>query len=236
MKETAVSDFPETLWSVIARRKGEDAAEATAALERLCTLYRPAVRAVLLRWGSAESEVDDLTQEFFAGKFLHPNFFANVRPGKGKFRTFLKTALRNFLHTNHRRKRREVVVLSLDATSDGLGTELEDPGLVPDEWMDFAFANQLVANARNRLQEEAQKAGKAGLSRALCRIMDGEEGAPSLKAVAQEFGLSENHAGVVLHRYRERLRWLIRDEVRQTVANPAEWEAEMEHLVAVLMA
>ena len=37
-----------------------------------------------------------------------------------------------------------------------------------------------------------------------------------------------------LHNLRQRYRWLLRDEVAQTVENPADVEDEIRHLCAVL--
>ena len=52
--------------------------------------------------------------------------------------------------------------------------------------------------------------------------------------IARELGTSEGAIKTAVHRLRERYRALIRAEVMQTVATPAEADAELRHLLAAL--
>ena len=53
--------------------------------------------------------------------------------------------------------------------------------------------------------------------------------------IAQKLGMSETAARVAVHRLRRRYRQLIRAEVANTVASPDEVDAEMRHLLQVLV-
>jgi hypothetical protein len=47
-------------------------------------------------------------------------------------------------------------------------------------------------------------------------------------------GVAETVVKKQLHNLRERYRWLLRDEVAHTVANPADVDDEIRHLCAAL--
>ena len=64
-------------------------------------------------------------------------------------------------------------------------------------------------------------------------LIAGQEPA-SYAAVAAQLGLGESAAKSAIHRLRQRYGELIRAEIAQTVASPAEAEAEMRHLFEVL--
>ena len=73
-----------------------DSLHAAEALEKLCRSYWPPLYSYIRRQGYAPSDAQDLTQAFFA-KLLKKNFWARADPQQGRFRSFLLTALRNFL-------------------------------------------------------------------------------------------------------------------------------------------
>src|SRR5262245_52217996 len=94
--------FATTHWSVVLRAQSPDTPEAAEALNRLCTTYlRPVQNFIRLRWHN-EAESEDLTQEFFA-RFLAKDYVRLARQERGRFRTFLLTAVKNFL-INEREK------------------------------------------------------------------------------------------------------------------------------------
>ena len=87
--------FETTRWSVVLRARGE-AGDARAALEQLCRTYRPPVLAFVRFRGYAADAAEDLTQAFFT-RFLERAWYSSADPERGRFRTFLLTALKRFL-------------------------------------------------------------------------------------------------------------------------------------------
>jgi DNA-directed RNA polymerase specialized sigma24 family protein len=55
--------------------------------------------------------------------------------------------------------------------------------------------------------------------------------APGYREAAQGLEMTEGALRVAAKRLRDRLRHLIREEVRQTVADEEEWESELHYLV-----
>lgn len=64
--------------------------------------YRPAVARYLQKLAANADAAEELAQEF-ALKFLRGDF-KNVRPERGRFRDYIKAALRNLVHDYHRER------------------------------------------------------------------------------------------------------------------------------------
>ena len=85
-----------------------------------------------------------------------------------------------------------------------------------------------------RLREESARAVNALLFERLSTLLSDEPDRPSQAEVPREFGMTENVVKQALHRLRQRYRQLLREEVAQTVATPADIEDELRELIAAL--
>src|SRR5688572_8448641 len=88
--------FSTTHWSLVRLAGEADSPRASEALEKLCRAYRLPLYSYIRRLGHGPEDAEDLTQAFFA-KLLQRNFWARADREKGRFRSFLLTALRHFL-------------------------------------------------------------------------------------------------------------------------------------------
>ena len=102
----ASGNFPTTHWSVVINAGAGSASLARVALESLCRHYWYPLYSFVRRQGRAHHEAEDCTQEFLA-RLLAGDGLGLARPERGHFRTFLLTALRNFLTDEWRRARAE---------------------------------------------------------------------------------------------------------------------------------
>jgi|GEM_PF-3950084 len=87
--------FGTTRWTVVLNAKDGDATRAMRALAALCQTDWYPVYAFALRRGRSPQDAEDLAQSFFARFIDAP--LQSVDRSKGKFRTFLKVAVRNFM-------------------------------------------------------------------------------------------------------------------------------------------
>src|SRR5947207_15794780 len=89
--------FPETLWSAVIGAQDRAAFDHRARVDRLVRLYwKPVYWALRLRWKRQHEDAKDLTQTFFA-HLLEKDALAGVGPDKGKFRSWLRVVLDNFM-------------------------------------------------------------------------------------------------------------------------------------------
>jgi DNA-directed RNA polymerase specialized sigma24 family protein len=111
--------FPVTEWSLIARTADPDADTRRRALTELLDRYVPAVKFYLTLAKRIDPDrADDLLQGFLASKVLDEHLIEHADRERGKFRTFLLTALDRFIINQHRfdaaQKRSPVQMASID--------------------------------------------------------------------------------------------------------------------------
>src|SRR5881296_1755505 len=88
--------FTTTHWSVVLAAGDSASPQAVEALEKLCRTYWYPLYAYVRRQGHSPEDSQDLTQAFFA-RLLQKNSLQHASPERGKFRSFLLTALKHFL-------------------------------------------------------------------------------------------------------------------------------------------
>lgn len=230
----SAAGFGTTRWSVVLAAGSSDAVAETA-LERLCRAYWPPIYAFVRRRGHAPSDAQDLTQGFFA-LLLQREFFADADPHRGRFRTFLLSALTCFLADEQRHATRQkrgggVVPISLnDDTAEAGYLEIPSPELSPDALFDRRWRLALLQLALDRLEDEFVTAGKSRQFALLKEFLTGPATAGAYEPIARELGLSSRTIAVTIHRMRQRFREAVREEVAQTVSNSVEFDEEINLL------
>ena len=107
--------------------------------------------------------------------------------------------------------------------------------LSPDKLYDRAWAVTVLEQVITRLRDESAAEGKAKLYERLKPfLMLGKSDIPYAQAAA-ELKLSEGAVRVAVHRLRQRYRELLRQEVAQTLSDPAQVEEEMQALFRALI-
>jgi len=236
--DTGAAAFVTTHWSVVLAAQGESAA-AEEALEKLCRTYWWPLYGFVRRQGYAPEEAQDLTQGFFA-MLLERKDLDSVRREKGRLRSYLLAALKNFLGKAHRRvmtiKRgegRPLVPLEELIARERADVEPADT-LTADRIYERRWALTLLEQVLARLGEEYRVAGSIALFDQLKQLLTDEPGRPSQAEIGVALGMTENAVKQALHRLRQRYRLLLREEIAQTVVEPGDVEDELRHFIAVL--
>lgn len=231
--------FNTTHWSLVLEAGRAPRADADSALAALCQHYWYPLYAYVRRRVHDVSEAQDLTQEFFA-RLLEKDLLAQAAPDRGRFRSFLLTAMQNFL-TNEWHKAQAtkrgggLQVLSLDFAAGDSRLNL-DPG---HEWtaeklFERNWAITLLDHVLSRLREEYTNAGRGPLFDLLRPYIAGNRAEGSLAEIATKLEMTEGAAKVAAHRLRKRYRELLRSELAQTVADPSEIDDEIAWLFNAL--
>jgi RNA polymerase sigma-70 factor (ECF subfamily) len=230
--------FVTTHWSIVLTAT-RDTARARDALARLCQTYWYPLYAYVRRRGYNPHDAQDLTQEFFARLFEH-NWLAQADRGRGRFRTFLLTALSHFLanewHKARAQKRGggvQMVPLQFDDAENRYGKEPADP-LTPEQCYERRWAVALLDRVLERLRTEHVDEGKIEFFDTLKPCLVGDSDAQPYVVLASKLGLTEGAVKVAVHRLRQRYRRLLREEISNTVAAPDEVADEMRYLMTVL--
>jgi RNA polymerase sigma factor (sigma-70 family) len=216
-----------------------DTTRAHEALSSLCETYWYPLYAYVRRRGHSPEDAQDSTQEFFS-RLLAGNWVGDADRAKGRFRTFLLTALNRFLANEWDRARARKrgggagsVPLDTELAESRYGAEARNT-LTPDRLYDRQWAMTLLSRALTRLEAEHQRMGKAAEFTVLSPALTAERGEIPYTTMATQLALSEAATRMAVHRLRKRFREVFREEIAQTVAQPGEVEAEIRHLLAAL--
>lgn len=233
-------NFALTRWSVVlAAAAQSDSTHARDSLEKLCQTYWPAIYAFVRREGHTPHDAQDLTQEFFA-RLLEKNYLADVDRGKGRFRSFLLASLKHFLanewdkaQAQKRGGGKVFVPIDPQSAETKFGIDPADPRSA-ERIFDRQWAVTLLDQVLQRLRQEFVVEGKTELFDQLKPTLTEASRTVSYAEIAVRLEMSEGAVKVAVHRLRQRYRDLIRAEIAETVASPAEVEDELRNLFAAL--
>ena len=230
--------FTTTHWSVVLEAQGESPA-AQEALEKLCRTYWRPIFAFLRRQGHLPEEAEDITQGFFA-ELLERRSLSAVRKEKGRLRSFLLGGLKYFLANEGRRamavkrgKGQQLISLDELRTEEHIDMEPADP-VTAEMIYERRWALTVLERVLSRLKDEYLAADNAALFDSLKELLPDEPGAPSQAEIAARLGMTENAIRQAFYRFRQRYQLILREEIANTVATPADIEDELRHLIAVL--
>jgi DNA-directed RNA polymerase specialized sigma24 family protein len=227
--------FATTRWTVVMAAGHRGSPKAEVALEELCRTYWFPLYVYVRRQTPTREDAEDLTQGFFA-RFLERNYLEKLSSQKGTFRAFLLASLKHFLANEwdraHRQKRGGgVAALSLDWQNADARYQIEPAdNLSPDKLYDRAWAVTLLETVLARLREENAGEGKARLFEQLKGFLSVGSSSIPYGEAASKLNLTETAVRLTVHRLRRRYRELLRQEISQTLSDPAQIGEEMNTL------
>ena len=239
MDRVRSSGFPTTAWTVVSRaRRGADS-EAREALAFLCAAYWLPLYSFARRLGNASEDALDLTQGYFA-LLIEKDYLADVRLREGRFRAFLLTSFRHFVskerdHARALKRGGGHAPLSIDA-AEAEGRYAEQPldALDPEALFERRWALTILERAMARLRQEFAGAGRKAEFEQLETYLTGSEPRVQYQGAAERLGTTEGAIKKMVHRLRRRYGQLLREEIGATVADPAEIDAELRHLLSAV--
>jgi hypothetical protein len=204
-RRPAAASFATTQWSVVLGAGAGNARDASTALATLCQSYWYPLYAYVRRRVKDASEAQDLTQEFFAG-LIERGALASAAPDRGRFRCFCDSRYR------------------FEPAHD----------LTPERLFERKWAMTLLDLVLGRLRDEYAAEGKSAQFELLRHFIGGNHAESSYAEAAGELDMSEGAAKVAAHRLRRRYRDLLRQELAQTVADPADVDDEISWLFTAI--
>jgi RNA polymerase sigma-70 factor (ECF subfamily) len=229
--------FATTRWSVVLAARGADS-KGRQAFSTLCEDYWHPIYAFIRREGYGAEEARDLTQGYFLlllGKTLLHDF----RPAEGRFRSFLLASVRHFLSDARDRERaakrgggRAPIPLDEAIAEESYRREPHTE-LTPEEIFERRWAATVIDRAMRRLGEDAGRRGRLEQFERLKEFLTGA-GADTYLAASSDLATTEDAVKVAVHRLRRRYGEMLRREVAETVADPAQVDDEIRYLLEVI--
>lgn len=233
------SHFATTQWTLVLHAGQRGDQQGGRALATLCERYWYPLYAYARRRSADAAQAQDLTQEFFA-RLLEKGTLGVASPDRGRFRSFLLTAMKNFIASVHEKdlaqKRggaRKLLPLDFNEGETKLRLEPVDE-LTPERLFEKQWTLKLLELVMQRLEQEHAAVDKAQQFAVLREYLAGPHGEQTYAAAASQLGQSEESVRQAASRLRKRYRELLREEVAHTVADPADVEDELRGLLQTL--
>jgi DNA-directed RNA polymerase specialized sigma24 family protein len=245
--EAEARAFTTTRWSLVlcGANAGGDQQKAAEALAELCRTYWRPIFSYVCRRGYSSEDAQDITQDFFL-MILKTNWLRQADQSRGRFRSLLLKSVQNFLHnvsdtTRTLKRGGAVQFVSWDAWMTEAPSQVSiSPralnSLEPEGLFDLRWAATVVEQALRRLREECEGKGRLRLFEGLRDYLAAEHADISYANLGAALGVGDAVVKKQLHNLRQRYRWLLREEVAHTVANPADVDDEIRHLCGALAA
>lgn len=227
--------FATTHWTAVLAAGKRSTLQSDRALDELCRTYWFPLYAYVRRRGHTKEDAEDLTQAFFA-RFLKKNYLEGLDAERGRFRAFLLASLKHFLSnewdkSQAQKRGGKAEHLSLDwqtADTRFQVAAVNEPG--PDKAFDREWALALLARVIERLRAECKADGRSKQFEQLKIFLTAGKDVLSPAGAAKALGMDEGAMRTAVHRLRKRYRLLLRDEIAQTLSDPAMVDEEMRAL------
>jgi RNA polymerase sigma factor (sigma-70 family) len=230
--------FQETHWSVILQFK-RGAEDAEAAIEYFANAYRRPIYSFIRNRGFSPEDAEDFTQGFML-EIIERDALRKANPEKGRFRSYLLAALKNFLanewdkRSTQKRGGHYQFISFDDPDAEAFHSEWAASSSHPEKLFDRIWALSLVEQARTRLREEYQEEGRLAFCEALFPMMLCEESDASYADLSIKLGQAEGSLRNAVSKLRARYGKLIRRLIRNTVPEDSDIEKELDYLMSCL--
>jgi RNA polymerase sigma-70 factor (ECF subfamily) len=232
-------DFARTRWSMIAAVCDASEIDVRDTLRELCRRYWVPVYCYIRHSGFEPNKSARLVQHFF-GRIVARLRIEKTDIAMG-FRAFLESQLELFLSGD---------CDTLAATAPPPNAALEAPrrldliedrlpapsttALSPSQAFHRAFAFELLANALDLLQQEAEESGRGELFNAVRPFLSREPSDDDKEALASTMQSSQLAAIIAVKRLRQRFQELIDSELARTVGDPRSLDSEKHSLLTLV--
>lgn len=230
--------FQTTRWSLVLRA-GLDSSDGQQAWNDLIERYWYPLYAFSRQQGSNSHDAQDLTQGFFA-HLLDRQALESVFANKGRFRTFLLAAFKNYIvnqyRADHAAKRGgSVTIHSLDHTDLAARFAQEKTTAeTPEQAFDRRWVEALLDHVRERLRNEYATALKLPLFEQLHAHLTNDLQALPYAEIGRKLSISPAAVAMSIHRMRRRYGELLYEEVAATVDDPRDVEDELRNLMSIV--
>jgi len=237
--------FETTHWTEILRARTLDENRRQATMDKLLGRYWKPVYCYLRRKGHDNEAAKDLTQGFFQEVVLGRDLVQKAESQKGRFRTFLLTALDHYVTSVYRadaakKRRPKEGLVSLEGTE---GHRIPEPAqsASPADAFNHAWAAALLDDVLGELEKDCVDSGKEAHWRVfVARVVEPtlENARPTpLPELCKTLGIdNEVTASNMIITAKRRFRAILRRRIRGFVNSDDEIDEEIGDLVTMLSA
>jgi len=237
------SSFQTTHWSIIQAAKTDDLTRRHTVVGNLMATYWKPVYCYLKRRGYDNETAKDLTQGFFCEIVLGRGLVDKADREKGRFRTFLLTALERYVISGIRHSTRHKVtpkggIIALDF-EDLANLPTPQAAGTAEQAFHFRWAADLLEQVLSEVREEYCSTDRAAYwevfrLKVLAPILEDAD-SPPLAQLCTQLGIdSESRAANIIVTVKRRFRAILKRRLRDLVGSDAEAEDELNEVFKIL--
>ena len=237
------ADFQTTRWSEIIGAQTTDDVRRKIVMDSLLGKYWKPVYCYIRHQGYDNEQAKDWTQSFFLEIVINSNLIAQADQTKGRFRSFLLTALNHYLVSMHRKetakKRRPPSKIRALESDDLPDLPQARSSMSPDQIFNYVWATDIIDQVILQVEQECCHTGKEQHWQIFCAkilipIMENKPSAP-IRALCRQFGIeSEAQASNMIVTVKRCFRRTLEDQLRHFVQTDGEIEDEMKELLGII--
>lgn len=234
--------FPVTCWTKILSLDMSNETQKTLIINELLKRYWKPIYCYLRRKGYDNETAKDMTQGFFQEVVLGRELIQQASQAKGRFRTFLLTAIDRYsidLHryqtTNKRRPEGQIFQLN-DVDIANMTTVA--PDTTPEQSFNYAWISGLLDRILSDVKKELLSTYKEVhwqvFDERILQPLNNSSDPPSLKDICEKYGIdNEKKASNMIITVRRRLRQYLKRCLRQIASSDSQVERESIDLLKV---
>ena len=235
--------FLTTEWSVIELIRDGQKPSSTILINDLLRKYWKPVYCYLRRKGYDNEQAKDLTQGFFQEVVLGRSLIEHAEKTRGRFRTFLLTALQQYVAGIHRKQSRQrrmprgdLVRLDELALDEGLEAPAQ---FSPEDSFNYAWAAQLLDGILEEVREKCVADGKSihwqVFHDKVLRPVRDNAPPPSLAEICELYNIdSPSKASNMLVTVNRRFQAGLKRHIRRSVTEDHDVDSEFQELRQIL--
>ena len=231
--------FETTQWTLVVTAADQGSAEAQQALGQLCEKYWQPLFEYARRRTRDESTAADSVQAFIA-RLIEKDSLKVADAERGKFRSFLIVSFKRFLqqqrvHSQAQKRGGGRPVISLDQREDGDRKMEPADSLTAEQEFQRQWARTVLQLVMKQLEEDYREQDKLAQFQQLKPFIARQEG-QNYQTVADQLEMTASAARMAASRMRDRFRFLLRQEIAQTVASEQDVDEEIHDLFRAFQA
>jgi RNA polymerase sigma-70 factor (ECF subfamily) len=231
--------FLTTHWSLVQGAGSTEEDRSRALIDVLLKRYWKPVYCYLRRKGYDNEQAKDLTQGFFHRVVLGRSLIRKADPSKGRFRSFLLSALNRYLISVHeaetaRKRIPQEKLVSLDvADVPELPAALTQ--LAPEESFNYAWVSTLLEEVLAEVEATCRQRDltvhwQVFQDRLLHPALRGTE-PPTMQEICERYGVAEPaQASNMITTVKRLFQTALREQVRRSVVSEAQVVEELEEI------
>lgn len=237
-----IAAFQQTRWTIIHDAQSQSSSRRRVALGELFAIYWKPVYCYLRRRGYDNEQAKDLTQGFFQEVALGKDLFQHADRSKGRFRSFLLTALSHYAASISRRdkakaRRPASGLLQLDGVDS---FTLPEPACraTPEDAFNYMWASSLLDQVLVEVNQQCLKSGKAMHwelfnARVVQPILE-DIPSPSLEELCAHHALDRQKASNMIMTVKRRFQSVLKSHLEPLVRKDSDVKEEISELLKIL--